>query len=235
MEYAFLSDFDLLRDTRINVTERPWANPTSRMLMDRYFKLERAREEIQRLNIEIPRVITYMRDEHEYLARKEREIKQTDPGLAHQVRLYREQRGRYDKLHMERFVKLSRNPKFTASIEPGVSFESTSTASGMDWGEGTGMEMGVQEADGQSGGMDAAEEAIGTAGIMGDTTAETGNFVVDALAGDAAALAHEENAGSKSAIVVDNDEEDGFDEVDEVQEDEDLMDNIFNILHITAD
>src|SRR5271156_5544293 len=63
VEYAFLSDFDLLRDTRQDIRNRPWATPAARLAMDQSFKLRRAKEEIKRLNIEIRRFATYMRDE----------------------------------------------------------------------------------------------------------------------------------------------------------------------------
>jgi hypothetical protein len=42
--------------------------------MDRYFKILRAREEIKRLNVEIPRVVTGTRDEYKVLRRKEQEL-----------------------------------------------------------------------------------------------------------------------------------------------------------------
>ena len=67
VEYAFLADFDLLRAARQDIREKPWAKPANRTLRDTYFKMERAREEIERLNVEIRRVITYMRDEEHYL------------------------------------------------------------------------------------------------------------------------------------------------------------------------
>ncbi|KAJ7718976.1 hypothetical protein B0H14DRAFT_3098641 [Mycena olivaceomarginata] len=54
VEYAFLADFDILRDTRTEVQSRPWTRPAYRLAMDRYFKILRAREEIKRLNVEIP-------------------------------------------------------------------------------------------------------------------------------------------------------------------------------------
>lgn len=60
IEYAFLADFDLLRDSRQDVRSKPWAQPQSRLLMDQYFKIQRAREEIQRLNIEIKRIVTHI-------------------------------------------------------------------------------------------------------------------------------------------------------------------------------
>lgn len=91
--------------------------------MDQYFKLERAREEIQRLNIEIPRVVTYMQDEREFLAGKEAETRLLNPALARQIHLYAQERGRADARHMERFKKLARTPGFSGSILPGISVD----------------------------------------------------------------------------------------------------------------
>ena len=53
VEYAFLSDFDLLHDARQEIQHCPWAAPAGRFALDAHFKLERAHEEIVRLNIEI--------------------------------------------------------------------------------------------------------------------------------------------------------------------------------------
>ncbi|KAJ6605926.1 hypothetical protein B0H10DRAFT_2310689 [Mycena sp. CBHHK59/15] len=54
VEYTFLADFDLLRDSnRVDPSQRPWALPAARLAMDNYFKICRAVEEIKRLNIEI--------------------------------------------------------------------------------------------------------------------------------------------------------------------------------------
>ncbi|THU84381.1 hypothetical protein K435DRAFT_589530, partial [Dendrothele bispora CBS 962.96] len=60
VECTFLSDFDLLRDTREDIRERPWSRPRERKAMDRYFKILRAREEIKRLNVEIRCVATFL-------------------------------------------------------------------------------------------------------------------------------------------------------------------------------
>ncbi|KAJ7312736.1 hypothetical protein DFH08DRAFT_973256 [Mycena albidolilacea] len=53
IDFSFLSDFDLLRDPEGNATLQEWATPAARELMDTHFKIQRAHEEIQRLNIEI--------------------------------------------------------------------------------------------------------------------------------------------------------------------------------------
>ncbi|KAG2106846.1 hypothetical protein BD769DRAFT_1630675 [Suillus cothurnatus] len=53
MEYVFLADFDLLRDTRVNAFQHLWSSAAVCSAMDLYFKMCRACEEIQCLNVEI--------------------------------------------------------------------------------------------------------------------------------------------------------------------------------------
>lgn len=122
MEYAFLADFDLLRDPAKLGEVRPWATPASRLILDKYFKIERAREEIKRCDIEIRRVITSIRDEAAFLLAKEDQLWDRQPALAWAVRRYRYQRQRYDDTHLKRFEKLAKKAghRFTGTLEPGV-------------------------------------------------------------------------------------------------------------------
>ncbi|KAJ7707031.1 hypothetical protein B0H14DRAFT_3525882 [Mycena olivaceomarginata] len=57
VEYAFLADFDLLREGREDIRGELWAQPAGRAAMDQHFKLLRADEEIQQLNVEIRRFV----------------------------------------------------------------------------------------------------------------------------------------------------------------------------------
>lgn len=95
VEYAFLADFDLLRDTRQDIRTCPWSTPAVRQAMDGYFKLLCAKEEITCLNIEIPQFITFMCDEDAYLDSKSQEVGLTDPGLAYKINLQRNSINRY--------------------------------------------------------------------------------------------------------------------------------------------
>lgn len=121
VDCAILADFDFLRDVRQDVRSKPWASPTNRLLRDQYFKLERAREEIERLNIEIQRVITHIVNETAFLLATENSVAQNDPWLAHQIGLYRLERGRADVIHVKRFRKLAAEPGFTGQVKPGRS------------------------------------------------------------------------------------------------------------------
>ncbi|KAF7371676.1 hypothetical protein MVEN_00023800 [Mycena venus] len=124
VEYAFLADFDFLRVTDEDVLKKPWSRPANWLAMDSYFKIERAREEIVRLNNEIRRLVTWINDEDHFLRKRESEL--TDAGdtdLAVLVRRYRLERGRSDMGHMKRLWRLAKTPGFTGSILPGLSKE----------------------------------------------------------------------------------------------------------------
>ncbi|KAF7305017.1 hypothetical protein MKEN_01216700 [Mycena kentingensis (nom. inval.)] len=120
VEYGFLAEFDLLRLAREDVREAAWARPGAREAMDAHYKLLRAVEERLRLNVEIQRLVTYMRDEERFLVYKERELEAK--GLlarAVQVRKLRMVQGRFSAVHMQRLQKLSKLPGFTGCILPG--------------------------------------------------------------------------------------------------------------------
>lgn len=100
VEYAFLSDFDLLRDARQDIQRKPWATPAACLAIDQAFKLERAEEEVAWLNIEVPRLATYIQDEDIYLQAKEIELSTTQPTLAHQVRIHQMEQARFNAHHL---------------------------------------------------------------------------------------------------------------------------------------
>lgn len=62
--FSFIDQFDILRDTRHSVLDKPWAKPLNRELMMTLHRVARAQEEIQRLNVEIRRLHTRIVDEN---------------------------------------------------------------------------------------------------------------------------------------------------------------------------
>lgn len=71
LDMVFLAQFDLLRYSRPenDIRNEPWAHPRNRVLTDKYFELLRAKEEIQRLNVEWRRLGAWLADERSlYLA-----------------------------------------------------------------------------------------------------------------------------------------------------------------------
>ncbi|KAG2342409.1 hypothetical protein BDR05DRAFT_976534 [Suillus weaverae] len=125
VEYAFLADFDLLRDTRADVSRHPWSSAAARSAMDLHFKMCRAREEIERLNIEVRRLVTYIRDEERYLRECEDQLKDTSQALAHQITIHRNTRGRFNSRHLKRLYDILKLPGFSGTLTPGVSADTS--------------------------------------------------------------------------------------------------------------
>ncbi|KAF9235506.1 hypothetical protein BU15DRAFT_16983, partial [Melanogaster broomeanus] len=107
VEYAFLSDFDLLRDTRQDVSQHPWATPAARYVMDLHYKMVHAEEEIQRLNIEAQCFLTYIIDEECYLQCCEELLKAKHSALSHQVALCRKICGHCNMAHISKLPGFS--------------------------------------------------------------------------------------------------------------------------------
>ncbi|KXN92082.1 hypothetical protein AN958_09785 [Leucoagaricus sp. SymC.cos] len=125
VQYAFLSEFDLLKDSCEDVWERPWAKPAAQALMDRYFKIMRAHEEIKRLNVEICHVVTHLQDEDQFLHLKAQEISLTDPLLGHQVLKYHSLCTRFKSQHMHHFEELVKTPGWSGTLDAGTSIDKT--------------------------------------------------------------------------------------------------------------
>lgn len=89
--------------------------------MDKYFKMCRATEEIHRLNIEIRRVATYLRDEDQYLCMCEDQVCTFDPSLAHQIALHRSELTRFNAHHAHELQKIAKLHGFSGTILPGES------------------------------------------------------------------------------------------------------------------
>ncbi|KAJ3831964.1 hypothetical protein F5878DRAFT_548847, partial [Lentinula raphanica] len=127
MNYTYLSEFDFLRDTRMDVREKPWAKPAVREAMSEYFKLIGAYQELDRLHVEIKRLVTYMKEEEAYISEVKRREQGTNPQLAYQIQLYGNERRRFNRLHHSRLSNIRRLKGFSSmnndSFIAGVGFQ----------------------------------------------------------------------------------------------------------------
>jgi hypothetical protein len=133
VEYAFLADFDLLRDARQDISHKPWATPAGRLAMDLYFKIQHAREEIDWLNIEVRRVATYIRDETRYLRNAEKNARSSDPRIAYQIWSYRMVRECFTSHHKRWLRDIANLAGFSGSIVPGRSIQDGKGESASVW------------------------------------------------------------------------------------------------------
>ncbi|KAG2090115.1 uncharacterized protein F5147DRAFT_780424 [Suillus discolor] len=98
--------------------------------MDTYFKMQCAREELQRLDIEIKRMVMYLRDEDLYLRECEKQLQTIHPALAYQVGVHHNNFAHFTEHHFRRLVSISKLHGFTGSLSPGVSSGESPGASG---------------------------------------------------------------------------------------------------------
>lgn len=119
LDFVYIGQFDLLQCSRRQVTLKPWSRPAERETLLCYFKLQRAREEITRLDVEIKRMVTYIRDHRLTFNRILPEVEHANSALAYQLsKRYRHRRS-LDLVHLQRFEKLKLKDGFTGSCVPG--------------------------------------------------------------------------------------------------------------------
>ncbi|RDX41765.1 hypothetical protein OH76DRAFT_1333840, partial [Lentinus brumalis] len=116
MEMASLAEFDLLRDAREDIREYPWAQRLHRQAMNFHYNVKRAREEIARLDVEIPRLFTYMIDRHYDLKAAIALLKDTNPALAYELELRWEYENRISTRMAARLWETSQLPGFTGKL-----------------------------------------------------------------------------------------------------------------------
>ena len=121
VEYAFLSDFDLLRDGCQDISKLPWASPMGRCAMNLHFKMCHMKEEIRCLNIKIRQFATYIHDEEKYLGECESHLWAIHPGLAHQVSHQRNVCGRFTLKHLKHLDNIASLPGFSRTLVLGES------------------------------------------------------------------------------------------------------------------
>ncbi|KAL0567338.1 hypothetical protein V5O48_014650, partial [Marasmius crinis-equi] len=121
LDMVTIADFDLLKDTHLDLSHVSWAQPHHRECMRLYFGLKRAREEITRLNVEIPRLLTGMLDDHaDHYHARERADKRGEYDLA--LELNRRMRDSTEiNGHIAiRLVQTSELQGFTGTLVPGI-------------------------------------------------------------------------------------------------------------------
>lgn len=92
--YNFLEDFELLRDTRQDITSKPWATPVVRVAMKQAQKIKRAHEEIRQCNIEVRRLHTHIIDEDSDLLEAVAHLQSQDDPIARAATDYTTRRRR---------------------------------------------------------------------------------------------------------------------------------------------
>ncbi|KAF8513285.1 hypothetical protein JB92DRAFT_228676 [Gautieria morchelliformis] len=118
--YGMLADFELLKHSRHDIMEKPWSIAANHLVTSKYFKIIRANEEIQRLNVEIRRMRTWVDDEDRHLLHAYEELKKADPELSTHVKSLYNTRHRVNDVHRAHIQAIYRLPGFAGPDTPGT-------------------------------------------------------------------------------------------------------------------
>ncbi|KAF8873102.1 hypothetical protein BD779DRAFT_1452217 [Infundibulicybe gibba] len=132
VEAITVADFDLLRNARQDIRKLKWAQPANREAMNLYFRIKRAREEIERLNVEIRRLLSFMLDAHANFFRAIARNLIQNPTLAWELQQRWVYRQEINKGIVGKLLQASRLRSFTGTLQPGVRVGTTDACQGQE-------------------------------------------------------------------------------------------------------
>ncbi|KAI6022985.1 hypothetical protein BKA83DRAFT_4627227 [Pisolithus microcarpus] len=114
ISYSLLGEFSLLKHSRYEVLEKPWALPDNREMMMKYYKLRRSQEEIIRLNVEIRRLQAWLDFDGEKMKLAAQGFRDSgSPGLASEMESMYGERVRVNDFHRVQLQKIYEMPGYT--------------------------------------------------------------------------------------------------------------------------
>lgn len=118
--YSFLEDFELLRDSRNDIHEKPWVTPVIRSAMKQAQQIDRARKELNNCNIEIRHLHTYILDENTNLKKFMCLLKDQDDPIAGVVEEYMVQHSGANEYILSCIQQIHYLKGYTGSVTPGI-------------------------------------------------------------------------------------------------------------------
>ncbi|EPQ50029.1 hypothetical protein GLOTRDRAFT_21641, partial [Gloeophyllum trabeum ATCC 11539] len=106
VDYTFIAEFDLLHLSREDIRDYRWAQPAVREATVKYLELQRAQEEIARLNVEIRRLRTAIHDEQSHVAETLGRLTRDDLPLATELMKRWHLRLAVNKIHSQRLDRV---------------------------------------------------------------------------------------------------------------------------------
>lgn len=117
--YNFLEDFELFKDTRQDITSKPWGEPVVRVAMKQSQRIHRAREEIENCNVEVRRLHTHIFDENTDLRDMVAYLRAQNDPIAGAVDDFSTRRRRVNAQLLYRIYQLYELNGFTGDTRPG--------------------------------------------------------------------------------------------------------------------
>ncbi|KAI6010143.1 hypothetical protein BKA83DRAFT_4467612 [Pisolithus microcarpus] len=115
-EYSFLGEFDLLRHCRADVRDNNWAKPAFRQATVKFFRLQRAHEELVRVSVEVRRLWTSIHDEEAHTTKVIDELLISDRPLASELTKQHRPRHAINQLHLHRLEEIMHHPRYVDDL-----------------------------------------------------------------------------------------------------------------------
>lgn len=119
VETTNLAEFDLLRDARLDIRTLDWAQPANREAARLFHEIERAKEERERLDVELRRLLTAMVDEHTDFRHAILKLEESNAPLARELTRRLKQRSAVHECIAHRLRQASRLEGFTGNFSVG--------------------------------------------------------------------------------------------------------------------
>ena len=117
--YTHVGEFEMLRIARWDIRREKWVQKPYRDAGIKYFKLCRAREELQRLNVEVRRLLTWIHDENEHTQQVINHVVSDEPHLADELRRRWAMQSAVNQVHLEQLKLLQREEYYTGPRDCG--------------------------------------------------------------------------------------------------------------------
>ena len=118
VDYCTFSEFEILKHSDHDVLSKEWATLANRQAANKYFKIEQAKEEIYRCNVEVAHVQAWVDEEDVMMSRAVAEHEGSDPAFATHLNVLQIQRRHVNDhlhTHLEQIYKL---PGYSGPLPP---------------------------------------------------------------------------------------------------------------------
>jgi hypothetical protein len=113
--YNYIEEFNLLKDSRTDIREAPWAEPVIREAMKQRLRIKRANEEILRCNVEVRRLLTHIYDEKERYTTILHKLGESSDPIYFSVEEYCTRRQRINEYILEQIQHIFNLPGFSGA------------------------------------------------------------------------------------------------------------------------
>ena len=117
--YTHVGEFEMLRIARWDIRWEKWVQKAYCDAGIKYFKLCWAREELQRLNVEVRRLLTWIHDENEHMQQVINHLVSDEPHLADELHKRWVMRSAVNRVHLERLKLLQCEEYYTGPRDCG--------------------------------------------------------------------------------------------------------------------